>query len=545
MSDNVSRPPVNWIRYGSIAIIVLSIFVIMAQLPMREIMDRVNGLVQGMGALGMVLFGLIYVVATVFLVPGSAITLAAGLIFGLLWGTVTASLASTTGAAAAFLIARYIARDRVARMAERNARFGAVDRAVSEGGWKIVGLLRLSPAIPFNLQNYLYGLTGIKFWPCVLTSWLAMLPGTFMYVYLGYLARAGVEAAAAGDGAGVGMWVLRIAGFAATVVVTVYVTKLARAAIRKQTAIREEEPAAEQKEQEEEPASEKPGASAVVLPVLAVVLLGFAGYAVVNPAVIRQPMLRAFSVLGPPAVTMTEKYEPDPAPPAFDHALLNDVAQKVVDDHGRVDYKRLKADPETLNRYLDKLAQADYEALGRNEKLALLINAYNAFVLKLVIEHYPIDSIRDIPGGELWTDKRWQIGRYIWSLDDIEHRRIRTNFKEPRIHFALICAANGCPKLRREAYAADRLDEQLHDQAVYTHSHESWYQFKPDRNVVHLTPLYRWYTGDFRQTAGSVLDFVANYDPDLKQALEAGKTPSVNWLDFDWKLNVQGYAPRQ
>ena len=228
------------VKYTSIGLIVLAIFVIMAQLPMREIMDRVNGFIQGMGPIGMVVYGLIYVVATVLLVPGSAITLAAGLIFGLWWGTLTASISSTTGAALAFLIARYIARDRVAKMAEQNPKFGAVDRAVSQGGWKIVGLLRLSPAIPFNLQNYLYGLTGIKFWPCVLTSWVTMLPGTFMYVYLGYLGRAGAEAAAGDkDGTSAGMWTLRIVGFLATVAVTVYVTRLARAEINKQTAIDE------------------------------------------------------------------------------------------------------------------------------------------------------------------------------------------------------------------------------------------------------------------------------------------------------------------
>ncbi len=225
------------LKAGAIAILVIGVFAAMMQLPMRAILDRVNAFVQGMGAMGWVVYGLLYVVATILLVPGSALTLGGGLIFGLFWGTVVVSLASTTGAALAFLIARYIARDRVANMARQYPRFGAVDRAVSQGGWKIVGLLRLSPAVPFNLQNYLYGLTGIRFWPCVLTSWAAMLPGTFLYVYLGYLARAGVEAAADEGGASIGMWALRIAGFVATVAVTVYVTRLARAEMRKQTEI--------------------------------------------------------------------------------------------------------------------------------------------------------------------------------------------------------------------------------------------------------------------------------------------------------------------
>ncbi|MFW5871088.1 MAG: TVP38/TMEM64 family protein [Verrucomicrobiota bacterium] len=237
MSENSKAKKIAWLKISLVAAGVLIVFIAMSQLPMRDILERVDGFIKNLGAFGMVVYGLIYIVATVFLVPGSAITLAAGLIFGLWWGTLVVSLSSTMGAALAFLIARYLARARIEKMAEKSPRFGAVDRAVSEGGWKIVGLLRLSPAIPFNLQNYLYGLTGIRFWPCILTSWVAMIPGTFMYVYLGYLGRAGVETAAGEGGTNVSMWVLRIVGFLATVAVTVYVTRLARSEIKKQTAI--------------------------------------------------------------------------------------------------------------------------------------------------------------------------------------------------------------------------------------------------------------------------------------------------------------------
>ena len=164
--------------------------------------------------------------------------MAAGAIFGLVRGTITVSLASTTGAALALLIARYLARDRVAKMFEQNPKFEAIDKAVGERGWKIVAMLRLSPAVPFNLQNYLYGLTSIRFWPCVLTSWVAMLPGTFMYVYLGTISREGLEAAAGvRGGKSPGEWALLITGLVATVVVTVYVTRLATRAIKQRTQI--------------------------------------------------------------------------------------------------------------------------------------------------------------------------------------------------------------------------------------------------------------------------------------------------------------------
>jgi hypothetical protein len=136
----------------------------------------------------------------------------------------------------------FLARERVARMARRSSRFGAIDRAIGEAGWKIVVLLRLSPAVPFALQNYLYGVTAIRFWPCVLTSWLAMLPGTFLYVYLGALGRESLQAAAGGAERprSSAEWALLIVGLLATLAVTVYITVLARRALRQQAGIARE-----------------------------------------------------------------------------------------------------------------------------------------------------------------------------------------------------------------------------------------------------------------------------------------------------------------
>lgn len=116
-------------------------------------------------------------------------------------------------------------------MAQSNRHFAAIDQAIAEGGWKIVALLRLSPAIPFNLQNYLYGLTPVAFWPYVLASWIAMLPGTFMYVYLGHLAGSAI----AGDRQRSPLqWALLVVGLLATVAVTVYVTRLAKRKLNEQ-----------------------------------------------------------------------------------------------------------------------------------------------------------------------------------------------------------------------------------------------------------------------------------------------------------------------
>ena len=191
----------------------------------------------------------------------------------------------------------------------------------------------------------------------------------------------------------------------------------------------------------------------------------------------------------------------------------------------------------TLERYLESLGRAPLDALGRSEKLALLINAYNGFTLKLILEYYPVSSIRDIPSSRRWDDVRWNVGGYTWSLYQIENEQIRPKFREPRIHFALVCAAVGCPPLRNEAYLAERIEEQLQSQSEYMHLHRTWFQFEANRGVVRLTPLYHWYRGDFRQVDGSVLQYAARFSPELQRALGSGNAPRLEWLEYNWKLN--------
>ena len=134
-------------------------------IPLETAVKALQSWVSGLGVWGPLIYAGIYAVAATLLVPGSALTLASGAIFGLLWGTISVSIGATTGAALSFLIGRYLARDRVTAWVAHNPKFDAIDKAIGEGGWKIVALLRLSPAVPFTLQNYLYGLTDIRFWP--------------------------------------------------------------------------------------------------------------------------------------------------------------------------------------------------------------------------------------------------------------------------------------------------------------------------------------------------------------------------------------------
>ena len=183
----------------------------------------------------------LYIVATVLFVPGLLITMAAGVLFGVVKGTALVSIGSVIGASLAFLIGRYVARDWVAKRIEGSERFRAIDEAVGKEGAKIVFLLRLSPIFPYNLLNYALGLTRTNFGGYVLASWIGMLPGTLLYVYLGSLAGS-VAALATGTGEKTtGQWALFGVGLLATGAVTVYVTKIAKRALNRQL----DEPAAD------------------------------------------------------------------------------------------------------------------------------------------------------------------------------------------------------------------------------------------------------------------------------------------------------------
>ena len=522
--------PVKWVSY---AVILVSIIVLIRAVPVGSGVVALRSWIDGLGVWGPIAFGLVYVVAVVAMLPASLLTLAGGATFGLLIGTVTVSLASNVGAAIALLIARYLARGRVEQFVSNRPKFAAVDQAIDEGGWKIVAMLRLSPAVPFNVQNYLYGLTSVRFGTCVLTSWIAMLPGTFLYVYLGHAAGSVTEQA---GGRRPEEWALLGFGLLATVAVTVYVTRLAQRKLREQAAFAEDtqgDPADGGASDAEDSSATPSSLKAVLIPAAAAVLLGsLAGVAHFKPSLLKGVAIRWFS-FGPPEVEMTEHYANQPGGPVFDHAAWDSLLKHHVDGDGWVDYSGFQNDAARLDDYLKSLGDAPFDALGRDEKLALLINAYNAFTVRLILDHWPLGSIKEIPSAERWKAVRWSVGGNIWSLEQIEHEQIRPNFKEPRIHFALVCAAVGCPPLRNEAFTAERLDGQLEEQTQYVHAHETWLQHDERSDILTLTPLYDWYGGDFEQAAGSVQEFVARYRPETSNSLP-GRTTS---LPYDWSIN--------
>ena len=190
--------------------------------------------IRGLGPGAPVVFLLIYVIACVLLLPGSVLTLGAGAVFGVAHAFVLVWISATIGATAAFLVGRYLVRDWVARNIAANPKLQALDATVTREGWKIVALMRLSPVIPFNLLNYAFGATRVSLRDYVLASAVGMLPGTAMYVYLGSVA--GELAAGSARARTPVEWAFYGVGFLATVVVTVYLTRVARASLARRSA---------------------------------------------------------------------------------------------------------------------------------------------------------------------------------------------------------------------------------------------------------------------------------------------------------------------
>ncbi|HEU5248170.1 MAG TPA: TVP38/TMEM64 family protein [Candidatus Udaeobacter sp.] len=221
-------------RLVALIVIVVALFVAMKFLPVQQWLRNFNGWVTYMGVAGIFIFIGVYAVATVLLAPGSILTIGAGFAFGLWKGFLAVSAGSTSGAALSFVVARFIARDKVEAIAKGNEKFRRIDNAIGKQGAKLVFLLRLSPVIPFNLSNYFYGLTSVKFWPYVLASWIGMIPGAFLYVYIGTASRIAVLAAAGGEPVKHGWqyWAFTSVGLVATVIVTIWVAKIARDALR-------------------------------------------------------------------------------------------------------------------------------------------------------------------------------------------------------------------------------------------------------------------------------------------------------------------------
>lgn len=228
------------LRLLLIAALAIALLWAASRLPFAATFSRLLDSIAAMGPWGPVLLVLAYVAACMFAIPVWPLTLGAGFLFGLLWGIVTVSIGSTIGATMAFLLSRYVARGWVARRMAAQLAFRTADEAIARQGFKIVLLLRLSPAFPFNVLNFALGLTAVPLKWYVLASWLGMLPGTLMYVYLGTAARSVRDVLTGETQLSQLHYVAFSVGLVATILTAIVLARIARDAIRAASSTEEE-----------------------------------------------------------------------------------------------------------------------------------------------------------------------------------------------------------------------------------------------------------------------------------------------------------------
>lgn len=207
------------------AAVVAAIFGAWFLLPVDDWLKVFSKWIEGLGVWGYVLFVGVYILACLVLAPGTPLTIAAGLVFGLGWGFVVVLIGATLGSALAFLSARYVVRDKVKKMLKGKPKFTAIEQAITDDGWKVVLMLRLSPLVPFNLQNYFFGVTEVKFWHFVAATFVGIMPGSLLYLYIG---AAGQALGGGGGKWGTPQWIFFGVGLIVTLVVTIFVGKKAR-----------------------------------------------------------------------------------------------------------------------------------------------------------------------------------------------------------------------------------------------------------------------------------------------------------------------------
>ena len=224
------------------------------------------------------------------------------------------------------------------------------------------------------------------------------------------------------------------------------------------------------------------------------------------------------------------------ANPMVDHGIYADLLKKYV-INGKVDYAGFKTEESSLDRYLKLLEAVDSKSLSRDEQFAFYANAYNAWTIKLILSRYPdVKSIKDL--GSLfkspWKKEIVRLDGEVMTLDNIEHDILRPRFNDPRVHFAINCAAISCPPLSSIPYRGDILNDQLNDSTRSFLNNPD--NYKLDGSDLYVSRIFKWFAEDFND---DVLGFYLNYaNGDLKQKLEAKRTTlRIKYLHYDWGLN--------
>ena len=220
------------------------------------------------------------------------------------------------------------------------------------------------------------------------------------------------------------------------------------------------------------------------------------------------------------------------------HKTWNVLLQAHVKD-GMVDYKGLVKEKGKLHAYCDLLSSTPpTDTWSKNAEFAFWINTYNGFTVQLIVDNYPVKSIKDLDPSlsvpllhTVWTGTKFKIGDTEYSLDDVENKVLRRKFEEPRIHFAINCASMSCPPLRNEAFTGERVQEQLDDQARNFINNPRYNKITKDQ--AELSKIFSWFSGDFKKH-GTLIEFINQYSK-VKLDAEA----DLSYMDYDWSLNEQ------
>ncbi len=257
--------------------------------------------------------------------------------------------------------------------------------------------------------------------------------------------------------------------------------------------------------------------------------------------------------LGGPTISLGSNVPDAQRIPAekIDHSTWDSLLKKYVDAHGMVNYQAWKdnaSDKQLLEQYLTQLSSAAFTGQTRTStKLAFWINAYNAVTVEGILREYPTSSIRNhtakLFGYNIWKDLQLIVEGKPYSLDQMEHEVLR-KMKEPRIHFAIVCASIGCPRLLDEAYVPAKIDEQLTVNAQAFFADPTKFRFDANRNSVSLSPILEWFGEDFGDSSAEQLQRIAPYVPAAARSFVSRGTVSIEYLDYDWGLNDQSKVGR-
>jgi len=443
----------------------------------------------------------IYAAATALAVPGAVLTLAGGAVFGFHWGTLYNSIAANIGANAAFLIARSLGGDAVRRLIGKESNvLNKLDGIVERHGFRGLLTLRLIPLVPFNALNFGSGLMSLRWRTYAIATLVGILPGTAIYTFFADALLQGSQEASRDA-------LVRLFVAGGLLVLLSFLP-----AILKRMNVR------------------LPGMSTMVV-ILSTAVVPLTG-------------------LGPSGTGGAISAQQLP-----DHAEFTDVLAAVVVEP-RVDYAKLAADDAGLRSYLARLAATDPAAVAgapEDDRLAFWINAYNACMLKRVVDNYPITKagglqrIRNAAAGrpensvwqirDVFTGGHCAVAGKERSQDEIEHEIIRP-MGDPRIHVAVNCAAVSCPPLIPRAYLGETLDGQLDDRVRSFMGDPAHFEVSTEDGgrTVRVNKVLDWFKEDFGGHEG-IPDFLARYaDGPYKEALEDPGT-KIEFFDYDWTLN--------